>query len=220
MNRYKYLLFDLDGTLTDSKPGIMNCFQHTAKVMGVEMPDSPECLLGPPLDLSFVKYFGLDKERAEIAVRTYRERYGREGLFENSVYDGIPEMLSKLRAAGFKLGVATCKAQVFAVRILEKFGLAQYFDCIGGAGTDGSRTSKSEVIAYVLENMGDPDKAQVLMIGDRDNDVAGAQEAGIKCMGVLWGYGSQEELTGAGADYIAETPQSAADMMIGSVTQN
>lgn len=215
MEKYRYLLFDLDGTLTDSKPGIMNCFRYTADVMGVSMPDKPECLLGPPLDLSFVKFFGLDKARAEIAVKTYRDRYGREGLFENSVYEGIPEMLSQLRASGFKLGVATCKAQVFAVRILEKFGLAQYFDCIGGAGIDGSRTSKSEVISYVLEGMGNPDKSLALMIGDRDNDVAGAREAGIKCMGVLWGYGSQEELAGAGADYIAQTPQMLTDMLIG-----
>jgi phosphoglycolate phosphatase len=215
MNSYRYLLFDLDGTLIDSKPGIMNCFRYTAEVMGVPMPDSPECLLGPPLDLSFMKYFGLDKARAETAVRTYRERYGREGLFENSVYEGVPEMLSRLRASGFRLGVATCKAQVFAVRILERFGLAQYFDCIGGAGTDGSRTSKSEVIGYVLEKMGDPDKSLVLMIGDRDNDAAGAREAGIKCMGVLWGYGSQEELSQAGADFIAEAPQTLADILIG-----
>ena len=214
MRSFRYLLFDLDGTLTDSREGIMNCFQHTARVMGAVMPENPDCLLGPPLDLSFVKYFGMDKAQAEIAVKTYRERYGREGLFENRVYDGVPEMLSELKNFGFKLGVATCKAQVFAVRILEKFGLAQYFDVIGGAGTDGKRTSKSEVIEYALEEMGNPDKALVLMIGDRDNDVAGARESGLQCMGVLWGYGSQEELAGAGADYIAETPQKAAELLI------
>ena len=215
MDKFKYILFDLDGTLTDSKPGIMNCFQHTANVMGVTMPDEPECLLGPPLDVSFMKYFGMDESQAETAVKTYRERYGREGLFENRVYDGVPEMLRRLREAGFKLGVATCKAQVFAVRILEKFELAQYFDFIGGASTDGSRTSKNEVIEYVLENIGGPEKSKVLMAGDRDNDIIGAHKAGIKCLGVLWGYGPEEELVQAGADYIADTPQKAADMLLG-----
>jgi phosphoglycolate phosphatase len=214
MKNYKYLLFDLDGTLTDSQEGILNCFRHTSNVMGVPMPENTGVLFGPPLGESFEKYFGMNKEQAAEAVRVYRERYGREGLFENRVYDGVPDMLRRLRDAGFQLAVATCKAEIFAVRILEKFELAQYFTFIGGAGTDGSRTSKTEVIEYVLENIGSPDKNSVLMIGDRDNDVTGAQGAGIKCMGVLWGYGSGKELSETGADFIAETPQKAADMIL------
>jgi phosphoglycolate phosphatase len=214
MKNYKYLLFDLDGTLTDSQEGILNCFRHTSDVMGVPMPENTGVLFGPPLGESFEKYFGMNKEQAAEAVKVYRERYGREGLFENRVYDGIPDMLRRLRDAGFQLAVATCKAEIFAVRILEKFELAQYFTFIGGAGTDGSRTSKTEVIEYVLENIGSPDKNSVLMIGDRDNDVTGAQGAGIKCMGVLWGYGSGKELSETGADFIAETPQKAADMIL------
>ena len=214
MKNYKYLLFDLDGTLTDSQEGILNCFRHTSDVMGVPMPENTGVLFGPPLGESFEKYFGMNKEQAAEAVRVYRERYGREGLFENRVYDGVPDMLRRLRDAGFQLAVATCKAEIFAVRILEKYDLAQYFTFIGGAGTDGSRTSKTEVIEYVLENIGSPDKNSVLMIGDRDNDVTGAQGAGIKCMGVLWGYGSGKELSETGADFIAETPQKAADMIL------
>ena len=214
MKNYKYLLFDLDGTLTDSQEGILNCFRHTSDVMGVPMPENTGVLFGPPLGESFEKYFGMNKEQADEAVRVYRERYGREGLFENRVYDGVPDMLRRLRDAGFQLAVATCKAEIFAVRILEKYDLAQYFTFIGGAGTDGSRTSKTEVIEYVLENIGSPDKNSVLMIGDRDNDVTGAQGAGIKCMGVLWGYGSGKELSETGADFIAETPQKAADMIL------
>ena len=214
MDNFRYLLFDLDGTLTDSRDGIVKCFQHTAKVMGVPMPEDIESLLGPPLGMSFEKYFGMDSVQAAEAVRVYRERYSRDGIFENHVYDGIPEMLKRLGDAGIHLAVATCKPEVFAVRILEKFELAQYFDFIGGAGTDSSRTSKTEVIEYVLRNIGSPEKSRVLMIGDRDNDVIGAQGAGIKCMGVLWGYGSGKELAETGADYIAETPQKAADTIL------
>ena len=214
MSRYSILLFDLDGTLTDSREGIMNCFRHTADVMGAYMPENPGVLLGPPLGVSFEKYFGMDSETAQEAVKVYRERYGTKGLFENHVYEGIPEMLEKLKDNGFRLAVATCKAQVFAERILEKFGLSRYFEFIGGAGIDGSRTSKTEVIEYVLGNMGSPSKDSVLMIGDRDNDVAGAMSAGIKCMGVLWGYGSERELALTGAVYIARTPDHAAELLM------
>ena len=214
MSRYSILLFDLDGTLTDSREGIMNCFRHTADVMGAHMPENPGVLLGPPLGESFEKYFGMDSETAQEAVKVYRECYGTKGLFENHVYEGIPEMLEKLKDNGFRLAVATCKAQVFAERILEKFGLSRYFEFIGGAGIDGSRTSKTEVIEYVLGNMGSPSKDSVLMIGDRDNDVAGAMSAGIKCMGVLWGYGSERELALTGAAYIARTPDHAAELLM------
>ena len=217
MGDLKYLLFDLDGTLTDSQEGIINCFRYTSDVMGVPMPENTSVLFGPPLGESFEKYFGMNKEQSAEAVRIYRERYGREGLFENRVYDGIPDMLRRLRDAGFQLAVATCKADVFAVRILERFDLAQYFTFIGGAGTDGSRTTKTEVIEYVLENIGSPDKSRVLMIGDRDTDVIGAQCAGIKCMGVLWGYGSGKELAETGAVCIARTPAHAADMLLENI---
>ncbi|MBQ1465046.1 MAG: HAD hydrolase-like protein [Ruminococcus sp.] len=214
MSRYSVLLFDLDGTLTDSREGIMNCFRHTADIMGAHMPENPGVLLGPPLGESFEKYFGMDSNTAQEAVKVYRERYGTKGLFENHVYEGVPEMLEKLKDNGFRLAVATCKAQVFAERILEKFGLSRYFEFIGGAGIDGSRTSKTEVIEYVLDNIGSPRKDSVLMIGDRDNDVAGAMSAGIKCMGVLWGYGSERELALTGAAYIARTPDHAAELLL------
>ncbi len=213
MNRYTTLLFDLDGTLTDSAPGIMECFQYTAEVMGVKMPEDTGCLLGPPLSVSFVKYFGMDSAEAEKAVKVFREHYGQGSLFRNRVYDGVPEMLERLKNAGFQLGVATCKAQVFAERILERFGLARFFDCIGGTGS--SRDSKAEVINFVLRNMGSPDKSGVLMIGDRDSDVFGAECAGIGCMGVLWGYGSGKELSLSGAVCIARTPENAADILLG-----
>lgn len=214
MMRYSTLLFDLDGTLTDSREGIINCFRHTAEVMGAELPENTDCLLGPPLGFSFENFFGMDSKKAEEAVRVYRRRYGDTGLFENRVYGGVPEMLETLSKNGFMLCVATCKAEIYAVRILDKFGLSRYFKVIGGSDTEGRRTSKTEVIDYVLMRAGVSDRSRVLMVGDRDNDVLGAHSSGIDCLGVLWGYGSAEELAGAGADMTADTPQSAAEMII------
>ena len=215
MDNFRYLFFDLDGTLTDSKEGIINCVKHAMDTMGLDMPERPERFLGPPLYDSFAEYCGLDSEQVIEAVRIYRERYKNIGLFENSVYEGIPEMLERLKNDGRILFVATSKPEVFAVRILEKFGLSHYFRFIGGADINGSRNEKWEVIDYVLENNGITDKSSVLMIGDRYNDVNGAKKTGIRCMGVLWGYGSEDELSQAGADYFAETPQEAADMILG-----
>ena len=214
MSRYSTLLFDLDGTIIDSAPGVMECFRYTAGQMGMEMPENPRCLLGPPLTVSFRKYFGLDDDAVGMAVQVYREHYSKVSLFNASVYNGVPEMLRRLSKAGIRLGIATCKAQIFAEQIMERFGLAQFFTFIGGAGIDGSRNEKAEVIEYVLRNMGDPDKSGVLMIGDRDNDVFGAQAAGIDCMGVLWGYGSGKELSLGGAVKIADTPDKAADILL------
>jgi len=215
MDNFRYLFFDLDGTLTDSQEGIINCVKHAMDTMGLDMPERPERFLGPPLYDSFAEYCGLDSEQVIEAVRIYRERYKSIGLFENSVYKGIPEMLERLKNGGRILFVATSKPEVFAVRILEKFGLSHYFRFIGGADINGSRNEKWEVIEHVLEKNGITDKSSVLMIGDRYNDVNGAEKSGIRCMGVLWGYGSEDELSQAGADYIAETPQKAADMILG-----
>lgn len=215
MGNFTYLLFDLDGTLTDSAEGIINCIKHAAETMGFPMPENPERFLGPTLYDSFAKYCDLNNEQVPEAVRIYRERYKSIGLFENRVYDGIPGMLETLKNSGFELFVATSKPDVFAERILEKFGLAHYFRMIGGADINGTRNEKWEVIDHVLRNNGIADKSAVLMIGDRDNDVIGAQCAGIKCMGVLWGYGSGKELAETGADFIAETPQNVVDILLG-----
>lgn len=213
MKDYRYLLFDLDGTLTDSAEGIINCVRHASDTMGFEMPDRPERFLGPPLYDSFAEFCGLDEAQVPEAVRIYRERYSETGLFENSVYDGTEEMLERLRSAGRELLVATSKPEVFAERILEKFGLAEYFRIIGGADINGTRNEKWEVIEYVLGRAGIT-ASEALMIGDRNNDVIGAHKMGMECLGVLWGYGSEQELVSCGADYLAETPQTAADMLL------
>ena len=215
MKNFDILLFDLDGTLTDSAEGIINCVKHAVDNMGFEMPEHPERFLGPPLYDSFAEFCGMNEEQVLEAVRLYRERYKDIGLFENSPYDGVKEMLERLQKDGKTLIVATSKPETFAVRILEKFGLAHYFRIIGGADINGTRNEKWEVIDYVLEQIGTVSKDNVLMIGDRKHDIIGAHRTGLKCLGVLWGYGSKKELETYGADFFAETPQETADMLIG-----
>lgn len=214
MKKFDTLLFDLDGTLTDSTEGILNCLIYAIERMGFEVPEDTNIFLGPPIRQSFAEFLGMNGEQVDEAVRIFRERYSDTGLFENRVYDGIPGMLERLKSGGKRLMVATSKPQVYAVRIFERFGLAQYFEIVGGAELDGSRDYKDEVIEYVLSKAGITDRSTVLMIGDRRQDVLGAHKTDIECMGILWGYGSVEELTQAGADYIARTPQEAADMLL------
>lgn len=214
MNRYKYILFDLDGTLTDSAPGILNCYRYALDAMGFDEPEDIMRVVGPPLYDSFAEICGMNESQVNEAVRIYRQRYAETGLFENNVYDGIPEMLRRLKNSGKRLFVATSKPEVFAVRILEKFNLAQYFDVIGGADINGTRNAKQEVIEYVL-SLGDiTDRNDVLMIGDRFHDIIGAKKCGIPCMSVLWGYGNKEEFIQHGADFIVNTPQETADIII------
>lgn len=214
MKKFDTLLFDLDGTLTDSTEGILNCLIYAIERMGFEVPEDTNIFLGPPIRQSFAEFLGMNGEQVDEAVRIFRERYSDTGLFENRVYDGIPGMLERLKSGGKRLMVATSKPQIYAVRIFERFGLAQYFEIVGGAELDGSRDYKDEVIEYVLAKAGITDRSTVLMIGDRRQDVLGAHKTDIECMGILWGYGSMEELTQAGADYIARTPQEAADMLL------
>lgn len=214
MTGYTTLLFDLDGTLTDSTEGILKCLVNAIEQMGFEVPEDTNKFLGPPIRQSFAEFCGMNEEQTAQAVKIFRERYSKVGLFENRVYDGIPEMLERLKNSGKRLMVATSKPQVYAIRIFDRFGLSQYFEFVGGAELDGSRDYKDEVIEYVLAQTGITDRSSVLMIGDRRQDVLGAHKTGIKCMGILWGYGSTEELTEAGADYIAETPDKAAEAIL------
>lgn len=214
MNDFNTVLFDLDGTLTDSAPGIINCYRHALNAMGFEEPEDIMRVVGPPLYDSFAELCGMNSEQVQEAVRIYRQRYADTGLFENKVYDGIPEMLKRLKDSGKRLMVATSKPEVFAVRILEKFQLAEYFEVIGGADINGSRNEKSEVIEYVLSRAGITGRNDVLMVGDRSHDIIGAKKCGIPCMAVLWGYGSREEFIQHGADFITETPQALTDGLI------
>ena len=182
--------------------------------MGFDIPEDTNKFLGPPLYRSFAEFCGMNEEQVNEAVRIFRERYSTVGLFENRVYEGVPEMLKRLRDGGKRIMVATSKPEVYAVRIFDRFGLSQFFEIVGGANINGTRNDKDEVIEYVLEKAGISDRSSVLMIGDRRQDVIGAHKTGLKCMGILWGFGSIEELTEAGADFIAETPEKAADMLL------
>lgn len=213
-DNFDTLLFDLDGTLTDSTEGIVRCLEYALERMGFDIPKDTNKFLGPPLYRSFAEFCGMNEEQVNEAVRIFRERYSTVGLFENRVYEGVPEMLKRLRDGGKRIMVATSKPEVYAVRIFDRFGLSQFFEIVGGANINGTRNDKDEVIEYVLEKAGISDRSSVLMIGDRRQDVLGAHKTGLKCMGILWGFGSIEELTEAGADFIAETPEKAADMLL------
>lgn len=206
MKNYPTLLFDLDGTISDPREGVMLSLTHTLKEFGRE-PLPPEIMtrfIGPPLSESFEKICNFPPETAREAVLVYRKHHRSGGLFINRMYDGIPEVLAKLRGAGKRLAVATSKPEPFARALLDKFGISGYFEFIGGAEIDDTRSKKAEVVRYVLENMKVYNPCEALMIGDRLHDVQGALENGVDCAGVLYGYGTREELTGAGAKYIFE----------------
>ena len=202
---YKSLLFDLDGTLTDPAEGITASVAHALRKRGIEVADRKElyCFIGPPLIESFVKYYGLDPDDAVRAVADYREYFVPRGMFENAVYDGIPELLAALRSHGYSLFVATSKPEPFAVRILEHFDLLRCFDRVCGASLDEKRSTKAAVVAYTLSVCGIA-PSEALMIGDRHHDIDGAHQNGLPAVGVLWGYGSREEHLRAGAEYIVE----------------
>lgn len=215
MKKFDILLFDLDGTLTDSQEGIFNCVEYALAAEKITVDDraSLRRFIGPPLVDSFMQFYGFDRERAEKATAKYRERYSVTGIFENRVYEGIPEALEMLKKSGKRLGVATSKPEIYAVRIIEKFGLARYFEVITGAELDGRRNSKAEVIAECLRRFGDPDKNTVLMIGDRKHDILGAKKCGIKSAGVRFGYADKDELENVGADFIFDTPYMLAESL-------
>ncbi len=202
----KYLLFDLDGTLTDPGPGITNCVAYALDKFGIH-PASREELypyIGPPLTWSFQEYHHLTAEQAEQALLYYRERFSVKGLFENEVYDGIPELLAELKGRGVTLIVATSKPEEFTHRILAHFSLADYFAFVGGNTLDEKRPTKSAVIEHIRCHYPDISPQNTCMIGDRRFDVEGAHAFGLPAIGVLYGYGDRKEMEAAGADWIAE----------------
>lgn len=208
MIRYRYALFDLDGTLTDPGEGITRSVQYALDKFGITVEDRKQlfCFIGPPLHESFEVYYGFSRPDAMRAVDCYREYYAVKGIFENLVYDGIEKMLQQLQAAGVKICLATSKPEVYAKQILEHFGLDGYFTAVAGSEMDGTRTKKAEVVERALMLLGNPDVSDCIMIGDREHDVLGGQAHGLDTVGVLFGYGSREELERAGATYIAATP--------------
>lgn len=205
-----YLLFDLDGTLTDPKVGICTCVQYALASFGIEEPDLDrlEPFIGPPLKDSFMKFYQMDETQAEAAIVKYRERFSDKGILENRLYAGIPEMLRDLNSRGMFMAVASSKPTVYVKRILEHFQIAKYFKVVVGSELDGTRTGKDEVVAEALRQLfGDQsvEKDKVYMIGDRCFDVEGAHVLGIEAVGVTYGYGGMEELKEAKADYIVRS---------------
>lgn len=215
MKTYDVLLFDLDGTLTDPSVGITNSVMYALRHMGVEPPERRALykFIGPPLMDSFAQEYGFSQEEARQAISWYREYFQDRGIFENAPYPGIADVLHALRGTGKRLLVATSKPEIFARRILERFGLIDAFEFVAGANLDETRTRKHEVIAYALETCGICEKDSAVMIGDREHDVLGARREGLDCIGVLYGFGSREELLGAGAIALAETVWDVARLL-------
>lgn len=216
--KYGAALFDLDGTLTDPGEGITNSVAYALRELGITPPERKELykFIGPPLAASFREFNQMTEAEANEAVRLYRVYFGEKGIFENRVYPGVPELLTLLQEAGVRILLATSKPTVYALRILEKFGLAGFFDGAVGSELDGRRTNKGEVVRCALERCTDTQRGSkpAVMIGDRMHDVAGGRENGLDTVGVLYGYGSREELAEAGATMLAATPAQVGELIL------
>lgn len=213
----KHILFDLDGTLTNSAEGIIHSVVYALEYYGIYEKDIQKLkrFIGPPLQESFVEYYGFDAQKAGEAVWKYREYFADRGMFENNVYPGIPELLEELKAGGRRLFVATSKPTVYTNQILEHFGLMGYFEDVQGSNLDGSRTRKEEVIRCVLDGNGISDTGSAVMVGDRKHDVLGGRACGLDTIGVLYGFGSRGELETAGAGQIAVDVQGLGKLLLG-----
>lgn len=216
MKDYDVILFDLDGTLTDSSPGIINSITYALNKYGISVEDTAKLrkFLGPPLHESFKEFYGFDDEKAMQATNFYREYFRTKGLFENEVYDGIPEFLKNLYNNGKRLIVATSKPQEFTDRIMEYFDLTKYFEFVAGSNMDGTRSKKADVIEYALNKCQITDKSKVVMVGDRKHDIIGAKAVGIDSIGVEYGYGDYDELDTAGATFIAKSVDELGNIIL------
>lgn len=217
MRRYDTVIFDMDGTVTETGRGVLNSVEYAMRALGCPMPDVPRRLfLGPPLAFSFDQYCGIPAGLIDEAIRQYRVYYADRGIFECDLYDGMEALLKTLRAEGVTLLVASSKPEVYVRRILEHFGAAHYFTFIGGADMAETRSAKPDVLRYTLAGAGVTDLHRTVMVGDREYDVLGAHAVGLDAIGVLYGYGSREELTAAGAEYLAATPEEIGTIVLGS----
>ncbi|MDO5392093.1 MAG: HAD-IA family hydrolase [Eubacteriales bacterium] len=211
---YRVILFDLDGTLTDSGEGITKSVQYAIEKLGMgEYPlEQLRSFVGPPLMEQFMSFCDISQERAREAVQYYRERYSLVGLYENRPYDGIQKLLKELKEQGYLLGVASSKPEYFVDKILKYFSLDSYFDAVVGSELSGQRTSKAEVVEEALRRLGVSDRRQeVVLVGDRKYDVIGARAMGIDCVAVSYGYGDMQELMEVHPVYIAKSAEELAD---------
>lgn len=217
MGGYDTVFFDLDGTITDSKPGILKCIRHALDAKGVPYTEEQlDQMVGPPFRVSMRDILGVtDTVIIEDMIRLYRGEYEVSGWRDCTVYPGMRELFARLKEGGIRLAVATSKPLRFTVMMLDGLELSRYFDFIGGAESDSSRDSKIAVIRYVMENLGMRSPEGALMVGDRLYDMDGAKEAGMHSAGVLWGYGGREELIAHGADYLFSSPEKLGDFLLG-----
>lgn len=212
---YEYILFDLDGTLTDPKEGITKSVQYALASVDINEPDLDklEPFIGPPLHESFMDFYGFDRETAMKLVEKYRERFNVTGIFENKIYPGIADMLKVLKEAGCKLSIASSKPTVLVERILEHFAIRKYFDCVVGSNLDGTRTKKEEVVEEALFQLACV-KERTVMVGDRKFDIEGARAFGLTGVGVSFGYAQGNELEEAGADYIVDSVEELQNLLL------
>ncbi len=212
---YKYILFDLDGTLTDSAIGITNSIMYALKHFEIIIEDRSELynLVGPPLYDTFFNYFNLTEEESYLAVELFREYYNEKGMFENLVYPGISKLLINLKKKDKKLILATSKPTYYAEKILKHFDLLKYFDFVAGSNLDGTCREKGEIIQFALDSCNITESSNAIMIGDRKHDVIGARKCKIKSIGVLYGYGDKNELEDAGPDYLVETVEELENLL-------
>lgn len=212
---YDIILFDLDGTLTDPKPGITKSVQYALAKLGIDEPNLENLVpfIGPPLLKAFKEFYHLDDERATLALQYYRDRFATVGLYENAVFPGIKSMLAQLKKQGKVLIVATSKPTVFSIKIIEHFGLQDYFQAVIGSNLDGTRVEKGDVIEFALSELGQVDLSKIIMVGDRKHDVIGAKNNGIDVVAITYGYGSLTELNEADPNYICNTVQELHDFL-------
>ena len=211
----KYILFDLDGTITDSMEGITKSVQYALSKFEINVDNLNELckFIGPPLKDSFMKYYNFSEKEAERAIEFYREYFEKNGIYENLVYDNIEEIFKSLKEQGKYLLIATTKPTFFAEKILAYFNLSHYFELVSGSNMDGTREKKDEVIEFALKEKNITDYSKVIMIGDREHDVIGAKKLGIESIGVLYGYGDYNELSSSGADYIVKDVQELKELL-------
>ncbi|MCM1049547.1 MAG: HAD family hydrolase [Clostridiales bacterium] len=217
--KFQYILFDLDGTLTDPKVGITRCVQYALSKFGIDEPDLDklEVFIGPPLTESLNEFYGFDETKAAEAVVFYRERFGDVGIFENEIYDGMEELLARLKKEGKTLAIASSKPTIYVNRILQHFNIEQYFDVIVGSELDGTRSQKNEVVEEALnrlKTLQHTGNDKFVMIGDRKFDINAAKKFGIVSIGVSYGYAAPNELEQAGADYIVDTVKELGKLLI------
>lgn len=215
-SKYKYCLFDLDGTLTDPAPGITGSVAYALEKFGIEVSDRTELnkFIGPPLVYSFKTYFGFSDEQAKQAVSYYRVRFSAGGLYENELYSGIAELLQSIKTGGGTVILATSKPDVFAVKILEHFDILKHFDFVAGNTLEETRPEKLQVLEHAIKSFPDISSENAVMVGDREYDVLAAKALGLPSVGVLFGYGSREELESAGADMIVQDVAALSKLLL------